>query len=174
MRFLVVYLLENISLMLKALVLMQRSWYFYSQSIGYKSWLKDRWHTCSSQTARDRAGMWSLEVQLKCNNLCSHLDPALQFGCDLPTCVHVPFWKVTMSFAYPVCIKRGRVSGAVCVQINPEQWKSENISGGSREQCGAVSCWYFLQGCFCLVGQWGVLGLFREVRLQCRQLPSAL
>lgn len=114
-RFLVVYLLENISLMLKALVLMQRSWYFYSQSIGYKSWLKDRWHTCSSQTARDRAGMWSLEVQLKCNNLCSHLDSALQFGCDLPTCVHVPFWKVTMSFAYPVCIKRGRVSGAMCV-----------------------------------------------------------
>lgn len=57
----------------------------------------------SFQTARDRAGMWSLEVKLKFSNLCCHLDPALQFGCDLPTCVQVPFLKVGISFAYPVC-----------------------------------------------------------------------
>lgn len=111
-----VYLLENISLRLKALVFMLRSWCFYSQSSGYKSQLKDRWHTCSPQTARDRAGLRSLGVRLKFNNLCCHLDPALQFGWDLPTRVHVPFSKVHQ-FCLP-CLwypSPARVSCAVCV-----------------------------------------------------------
>lgn len=75
-----------------------------------KQWQKDRWHTCSFQTARDRAGMWSLEVQLEFNNLCCHLDPALQFGWGLPTCVWkcmyvcaCSFSKASISFAYLVC-----------------------------------------------------------------------
>lgn len=154
---------------------MLRSWCFYSQSIGYKSWLKDRWHTCSSQTAGDRAGMWSLEVQLKFNNLCCHLDPALQFGCEFPTCVHVPFSKVSISFAHPVC------------GINPLQEYLVLCACSDKSQIAevreywwqkwravwAVSWWYFLHGCFNLVEQWGMFGFLSEVRLQCRQLLCA-